>query len=290
MSVRIARLYLYPIKSCAAVALDECRVLATGLAHDREWMVVDAQGEMLTQRTQPRMALVRARPDGALLRVAAPGMPPLDVPMLCEVDQAGRRVDTGVWRDRFAALDCGPQAAQWFSAFLGQAARLLRFDPAVARAVSPTWLGGRAAQTLFADGYPLMVLGSASLDDLNRRLAARGVPAVDMLRFRPNLVLEGLEPYEEDYLGAWTIGTQDGEVRLQMAKPCTRCPVPNVDPARGAPDPRWPDEPMASLAEYRRDARVRDQVSFGRHAIVTAGAGARLACAQRVDSEYDFAS
>ncbi len=170
----LAALNLHPIKSCAAVPVDEALVIETGLQLDRAWMVVDAKGVMLTQRAQPRMALVQVklREDDMVLR--APGMLALHV----SLDAVEEATTARVWRDEVKAYDMGALAAQWFSDFLGTPARLVRFDPEHKRLADPAWTGELAAEVAFADGFPLLVASTASLAELNRRLLEGGHAAI----------------------------------------------------------------------------------------------------------------
>jgi uncharacterized protein YcbX len=151
--------------------------------------------------------------------------------------------EVAIWDSRVAAHDEGPAAARWFSTFAGTALRLVRFDPASRRYCNPRYAQDSGAHTAFADGYPILVIGAASLADLNARLSARGEPALPTNRFRPNLVLAGLEAYEEDHLD--TIET-DGVV-LRLVKPCTRCRVTTTDQDTAEVGM----EPLVTLAGYR---------------------------------------
>jgi hypothetical protein len=193
-----------------------------------------------------------------------------------------------VWGDRVAALDAGDEASRWFSDFLDAPVRLVRFNPGHERTASRKWTGDVTAKVYFADGFPLLVLGAASLGDLNARLAAKGVESISMNRFRPNLVIDGMQAYEEDYTEVLRIAAAQGEVALRIVKPCTRCPIPTIDQARGAPDPRWPTEPTDTMSMYRSDARVEGAITFGQNAIILAGAGDTLAVGQTVDAELRF--
>ncbi|MGA3250750.1 MAG: MOSC N-terminal beta barrel domain-containing protein [Paraburkholderia sp.] len=284
----VSGLYTYPIKSCAGIALNEARLLDTGLEYDRNWMVVDPSGLMLTQRSHGRLALIRVALGERDLIVSAPGMPDLRTPLAVTALERPALIETRVWRDTMSAFDTGPQTEAWFSAFLGVPARLVRFDPAVRRVVDPLWTGDIAAITQFSDGFPLLVIGEASLADLNRRLAGKGAPPIPMNRFRPNLVFTGLEAYEEDYVENLTIWVGDEAVQLHLAKPCARCPVPTIDQASGAPDPDWPNEPLDTMSAYRANARLGGALTFGQNAIVASGFGAVLTLGQQVDAELGF--
>lgn len=273
----ISQLNVYPIKSCAGISLDEARLFAHGLEYDRHWMLVDTNGRFVTQRTMPRMALIETELAGGELVVRAPGQTPFHTPLDASALAEAERLDVMVWRSTLTALDTGAEAAQWFSAFLGAPLRLVRFDPSAQRIANRERTGDTIAPLRFADGYPLLVIGQASLDDLNARLAKKGVDAIPMNRFRPNLVLSGIDAYEEDYIDTLRIATEAGEIGLRIVKPCTRCPIPTIDQLSGAPDPRWPHEPTDTMSAYRADARMDGQLTFGQNAVVTDGAGAALA-------------
>jgi uncharacterized protein YcbX len=160
----------------------------------------------------------------------------------------------------------------------------VRFDPDQQRLSSRKWTGDIEAPNAFSDGYPILVANVASLVDLNARLAARGAPPVTMTRFRPNLVLEGLEPWDEDHLRDIEIETGDGPVVLRLVKPCARCPIPNIDPVSAAPG----HEPGDTLAGFRADARVGGAVCFGMNAVIVSGQGRMLRVGQAVRAELAF--
>jgi hypothetical protein len=283
-AVRIAALAVHPIKSCGAVPVDEAALIETGLEWDREWMLVDRHGEMLTQRELPRLALVQPDWRGGQWRLRAPGMLALHL----SPDNVGDATQVQVWDDRVRAYDMGDLAAQWFADFLGpphgSGVRLVRFDPEQRRLSSAKWTGEVEAENAFSDGYPILVANAASLADLNQRLAARGQAAVTMTRFRPNVVLAGLEPWDEDHLKDITIHSDDGPVRLRLVKPCSRCSIPNVDPASAASG----HEPGDTLAGFRADARVGGAVTFGINAVVVEGFGHTLRLGQAVDAPIAF--
>ena len=276
----IASLHLHPIKSCGGLAPESGLLIETGLEFDRAWMVVGERGGMLTQRELPRMALIQPtlRQNDMVLR--APGMLALHI-LLDTVEQPTR---VQVWDDEVRAYDMGALAAQWFSDFLGQRARLVRFDPDQSRLSSRQWTGEIAAENAFADGFPLLVTSSASLAELNTRLAARGAAPVGMQRFRPNLVLDGLQAFDEDHIDQITIGTEGGTVRIKLVKPCVRCALPNVDPATGTTGP----EPGDTLAGFRADARLHGAVTFGMNAVIVEGFDRTLRVGQPAVASWKF--
>lgn len=284
----IGQLWVFPVKSCAGLRVEVARLLATGLEHDREWMVVDAAGEFLTQRSHPAMALVRPAlrplPEGGVqLWLQAPGM--VDLAVSPPAVPQPRQVR--VWKDRVAAHDMGAEAAAWLSQFLQTPCQLVRFDAAQPRDVSGRWTQGVPAQTQFADGYPVLVTSTAAEGELNGRLQAAGAEAVTLERFRANVVLDGVEAHEEDWLDELQLLAADGTpaATLRMVKPCTRCPIPDIDPATAVSSPTV----STALQTYRADARMDGAITFGMNAIVLAGAGQLLRVGQAVGAQLEFA-
>ena len=285
LQATIARLFVYPVKSCAGVELPEALLTETGLEFDRAWMVVDAQGEFVTQRQLPRMALIQPQMKHTEVVLRAPGMLALHLAF----DRVEKPVRVRVWKDEVAAYDMGDIAAQWFSDFLSepgkpQALRLVRFDPEHKRLSNLQWTGGVEAENQFSDGYPLLVASEGSLAELNERLAAAGHDAVGIERFRPNIVLAGIESHDEDRVDALHIATNEGEAELKPVKPCTRCPIPDIDPATSVSSPEVGD----MLRTYRADARVDGRITFGMNCIVLQGVEHMLKVGQAVGANYRF--
>ena len=280
VSGTIARLFVHPVKSCAGVEVQEALLTETGLDLDRAWMVVDAQGEFVTQRSQPRMALIRPQIKASEVVLRAPGMLALDLGL----DTVEAPASVTLWGETVPAWDMGAVAAQWFSDFLGQPCRLVRFDPEHQRLSSMRWTGGVEAPNQFSDGFPVLVCSEASLQDLNGRLAAVGHAAVGIERFRPNVVLAGGQPHDEDRLDMIRLEDGDAEVHLQPVKPCARCPIPDVDPATGETGTAV----GATLRTYRQDKRLGGAITFGMNAIVRQGAGSTLRVGQRFAADLRF--
>lgn len=280
LAVVVSALYVHPVKSCAGIAVQEALLIETGLEFDRAWMVVDTQGRFITQRTLPRMALVVPTLKHSEMVLRAPGMLALHLAL----DAVEGPTRATVWNDDVAAYDMGDLAAQWFSDFLGQACRLVRFDPEQKRLSNKKWTGEIDAENAFADGFPILVASDASLAQLNERLRARAQAPVAMNRFRPNLVLSGLDAFGEDHLDEITIGTPEGEVVLKLVKPCSRCPIPNVDPATGEPG----HEPGDTLATFRADARLDGAITFGMNAVIVKGVDCGLRVGQTGTAAYRF--
>ena len=277
MKATVTELNLYPIKGCRGFGVRSATLPATGLEvngiGDREWVVVDAGGRFLSQREHPRMALIETRFVGAALRVKAPGMLALEVPFASE----GDIVEVQVWNDTIPAVTQGEIADAWFSNFLGVPARLVRFDLEARRLANPRYTGATEAPYKFADAFPLLVTGQASLAELNARLARISEAPITMARFRPNIVLAGLAGFEEDYIES----LRRDDLVIRPVKPCARCTVPGVDPLTGESSTTVPD----LLASFRGTA---DGVMFGVNAIVAAGAGATLAVGDEFEVELRF--
>jgi len=252
--MHLSALHIYPMKSCAPLPVESARIEPRGLQHDRRWMVVDAGGCFLTGRDLPRLTLVRAVPEGDGLSLRAPGMPALHVP----VPDTDATMPVVVWKSDVLARPCDAAADEWLSAFLDRSVRLVHMDAGVHRAVV-----GKQAQpgdeVSFADAWPLLLVTRAALDGLNARLSR----PVSMLRFRPNLVVDGAPAHAEDGWSRLRIGGHDFDV----GPACVRCVFTTVDPARGERDPDG--EPLRTLITYRRGEAG---VTFGRN-LVPRGTG-----------------
>ncbi len=289
LNATISRLFVYPIKSCAGVELRESLLTETGLEFDRAWMVVDEQGEFLSQRELPRMALIQPKLKQFEMVLRAPGMLALHI-ALDTVEQACK---VRVWGDECAAFDMGHIAAQWFTDFLMQERpagmpsmklRLVRFDPLHNRASSPKWTKGLKAFNQFSDGYPLLILSEASIQELNLRLQAAGNAEVCIERFRPNIVLSGLHAHDEDRALELKLQTNEGVVVLKLVKPCPRCPIPDIDPMTA----RSGTQVSTVLAGYRQDARVDGAITFGMNAVMQTGLDHALRVGQSAQGSLQF--
>jgi len=247
---KVTAIYIYPVKSCRGISLTAANLDRWGLEFDRNWMVVDQNGKFLTQRQLHRMALIETALDDQYLRLNAPGMSELSISL---IDRSGEEVSAVVWHDRVKAIDCGTEAAEWFSSFLGLSCRLVQmhqdFDRPTDPTYTPTSLSG---QVTFADGFPLLLISEASLADLNARLAE----PLPMNRFRPNIVVTGCAAFAED---SWQ-KMQIGEVLFYGVKPCSRCMITTIDQNTGINA----KEPLLTLASYRFD---RGKIFFGQNLI-----------------------
>ena len=284
---QIDQLWIFPIKSCAGISVPQARLMRHGLQWDRHWMVVDADGEFLTQRSHPRMVLIRPEITEEHLVLHAPGHSALQIPLLAQ----GQACKATVWSDTVQAWDLGEwaqPAQQWLSKVLEADCRLVRFDPAQPRQASDRWVKKGDAPVHFADGYPLLILSQAAVDDLNQRLARNGAAAVDARRFRPNIVISGLEAHDEDRVEQLDLLGQSG-LSLRPCKPCTRCPIPDIDPDTAIPGDAVGNE----IFQYRQDPRMDGAITFGMNAVVQglpqeAGASVLLTVGQRLGGQLCF--
>jgi uncharacterized protein YcbX len=245
--MKLSALNVYPVKSAATVALSAARVEARGFAGDRRWMVVDEKRSFLSQRTHPRLALVKVETDVRGLHLRAPGVAPLAV---ATPGRDAGPVHVRVWHDVCAALPAGDEAARWISGVLGCPAELVYMPESSHRTVDAPAAAG--SEVGFADAFPFLLISEASLADLNERL----VQPTPMNRFRPNLVVRGCSAYAED---GWCRLLMGGIV-FEVVKPCSRCATTTVDQETGERGA----EPLATLAVYRR---AGNGVVFGQNLV-----------------------
>ena len=250
--MRLSALYRYPLKSGKGEPLQQITLDKLGLDGDRRWMLVDeASGRFLTQRAVAQMSQLSAlyNPLGGLT-LSAPGHAAIDVALPGE--EAELRGVT-IWRDTLRVPDAGAAAAAWVSAFIGKPTRLVQVPLERARTTQAGY-GKDDDQVAFADGFPLLLIGQASLEDLSQRV---GRP-LEMLRFRPNLVIEGSSAFAED---GWK-RVRIGDVEFRLVKPCSRCILTTIDPQTGE---RSADrEPLATLQKYRAQ---EDGAMFGQNLV-----------------------
>jgi uncharacterized protein YcbX len=280
----LTELNLYPIKSCAGISLREATLTAAGLMseqiYDREWMIVDENGDALTQREYPKMALITPRIKADTLELRAPGMLRLEVPLGLPDPEDEKRIRVQVWDDQVDAYDCDDTTALWFSNALGVKCRLVRFHPDAKRYSSKKWTADAEVPVLFSDGFPMLVIGTGSLQDLNEKLVAQGRSPVPMNRFRPNLVFSDIAPFEEDLADVY----QFDAAALKPVKPCPRCPLPSVDQATGEFGP----DPLDILGTYRANPKVDGSITFGMDAVLLNGEGTVLRVGQNVSVDPVF--
>ena len=232
----VSELNIYPVKSLSGITLQWIPIEKRGFLFDRLWMVVETDGEFLTQREIPKMALIKTDVDNEHLTLSAPQIESISVP----IDFDGENMKVQVWRDSdLLAIDQGYRIAEWLSDFLGVTCRLVKMAEDTVRQVDQEFALQPSDQVGFADAYPFLLISQASLDDLNTRLEE----PLPMNRFRPNIVVQNAMPYAED---TWKT-IQIGEVIFDIVKSCVRCAITTTDQetaARGK-------EPLKTLSTYR---------------------------------------
>ncbi len=253
MPITVTSLHYYPVKSLGGHTVAARRIVRTGFLHDREYMLVDTDGNFLTQREFPRLALVTPVLNGDKMTLSAPSMGPIDLITSAE----GERYAVTIWRDVVEAIDMGDLAANWFSAFLQRDVRLVRKVPDSIRQCDQRYVRDEADETAFADGYPFLLTAEESLQALNDRL---DFPIL-MNRFRPNIVISGAGAFTEDNWSQIRIGN----ILFDVVKPCARCKITTIDQATGVAG----QEPLKALALFRN---FGGKVLFGQN-IVHRGEG-----------------
>jgi uncharacterized protein YcbX len=254
--IALQSLYIYPVKSLKGIAVDEAKVERRGLQHDRRWMLVDEENTFITQREHPRMATVALKLDTEGLRATALGMEDLLIPY-APLTLEPRTVK--VWRSVCQASTVAAHVDEWFSRFLQMPCRLVYMPDETRREVNPIFAIDQDIVS-FADGYPFMMIGEASVDQLNERLNETPLP---MNRFRPNFVLKGTHAFAED---EWK-QIEIGDIIFHLVKPCDRCQMTTIDQDRGV---RAGPEPLKTLATYRTHD---NKVLFGQYLIAQASGG-----------------
>ncbi|MCB0580380.1 MAG: MOSC domain-containing protein [Phaeodactylibacter sp.] len=255
--MQITTLYTYPIKSLAGISLPRALVEKRGLAYDRRWMLVDRDGLFISQREIPRLALLVPDFSGPhlIVRHRHEGLAPLAIPVRPPEQAAGLEVQ--IWDDRCRALLVSPEADEWFSEALDTRCRLVYLPDESVRPLNPAY-GQPGEMVGFADSCPLLVIGEASLDDLNQRLEN----PVPMNRFRPNVVFSGGNPYEEEQWESFRIG----DARFRGIRSCGRCQITTIDQESAEVG----KEPLRTLSAYRRQGH---KIAFGLHASLAAEEG-----------------
>ena len=270
----LSHLYLYPIKSLGGIAVSEAVVDEKGFRHDRRFMLVTPSGNFMTQRTNHLMALIDVAISSDMLRVWHRHRPDnvLTLPLTISPDALGETLPVSIWDDdNVPAVPVSAEADRWFSDALGKPCRLVFMPDATRRPVDPAYDRpadhGRPSAVSFADGYPYLLIGQASLDDLNQRLPQ----PVGMARFRPNVVVSGSLPFDED---AWQQFQISG-MNFYGVKPCSRCVLTTIDPATGQKGL----EPLHTLATYRR---WKHKILFGQNVLTDANTTGMLRVGQPV--------
>ncbi len=248
MSLVLSAIHIYPIKSLGGITLESAVVEARGLQYDRRWMLVDARNQFMTQRKLAKMALLKVSIENESLCVTAPLMPRFTVPYLPQTNES---ISVTVWDDTCQALMVSREANNWFSEALQTTCKLVYMPDHTLRPVDPRYAKNEEIVS-FADAYPFLLIGEASLADLNSRLAL----PVPMNRFRPNLVVNTAQPFVEDEWKTICIG----ETQFHLVKPCARCVLTTVDQQTGIAG----KEPLRTLSTYRK---INNKVLFGQNVL-----------------------
>ncbi|XP_050233622.1 uncharacterized protein LOC126682104 [Mercurialis annua] len=268
-TAKVASIFIYPIKSCRGISVSQAPLTPTGFRWDRNWLVVNSKGNAYTQRVEPKLALVEVNlPHEAFLddwkptknsfmEIKAPKMGVLKIPLEGAHDVAG---DVSVWEWSGSALDEGAEAAKWFSDFLGKPSRLVRFNAASeSRAVDPNFAHGHS--TMFSDGYPFMLISQGSLAALNKLLKE----PVPINRFRPNIFVDGCQPFSEDLWKEIRIN----KFTFEGVKLCSRCKVPTINQDTGVAGSQ-PTETLKQIRSdniLRPDKKQQGKVYFGQNLV-----------------------
>jgi uncharacterized protein YcbX len=242
MSLQLTDIWRYPVKSCRGERLSSAAVEPWGLADDRRWMVVDADGAPVTAREHPQMVLVTPMLGNGLITLSSPGLPDLTVPVPAGEDL----VPVSVWASELVAAPAGDEATAWLTKVIGEPVRLVYLDDPTRRPTNPTY-SRDTDRVSFADGYPLLLTSEESLDAVNGWIAEGPRPAegpIPMRRFRPSLVVSGAQAWAED---GWR-RLRIGPVAFRAAKGCDRCVFTTIDPDTAAKG----HEPLFALARHRR--------------------------------------
>jgi uncharacterized protein len=235
--ITVSTLTYYPIKACRGFDVPASNITRMGLEHDRRMMVVTPDGEFLTQREYPRLALITPTLKNESVTLSAPDFDSLQI----GIQSSGTPMPVDIWSSTGVdAIDQGDEAATWFSDWLGISVRLVHIADGFKRKVNPHYAVNPDDHTGFADGYPILIISEESLQDLNSRLDS----ALPMNRFRPNLVVKGCEPFAED---TWK-RIRIGDVEMALVKPCPRCVVTTIDKETLAKS----KEPLRTLEKFRR--------------------------------------
>jgi uncharacterized protein YcbX len=253
--MQISELYIYPVKSLAGISRDEVKITDRGFEHDRRWMLVDEFGRFITQREHPKLCLLGIQIIGDQLNVFDKQQErSIQFPLF--INQ-GHSLQVSIWDDSCEAIFQDSPVHDWFSSFLGKNLRLVYMPDNTHREIDRKYAVDKDINS-FSDGYPILIIGQSSLDDLNQRLDS----PVGMNRFRPNLVYTGGKPFEEDTFKKFQIGDQV----FHGVKPCARCILTTVDPDCG----QLGKEPLQTLATFRK---TNSKIYVGQNTIASKSGG-----------------
>jgi uncharacterized protein YcbX len=274
-NIHVTALYVYPVKSMKGISMASATLTSRGLLHDRTWMVVGPDGRFVTQRQRPRLALVHTQLDDLGVVLSMEGHGSISIPF--EAGE-GAAVATHVWGDACETIDQGRQVSEWLTGAVGsdEPLRIVRMAPDFRRPQNRPERFGADTTTHFADSAPFLVANEDSLGELNRNLQAQGHAPVPMNRFRPNIVVRGLEPFAEHQVPALA----GNGWRLTMADHCVRCAVTTIDQQTAVRDPAR--EPYLTLRRINPAPGDKPAPAFGQNAVLDRGAGVETAVGSEV--------
>ncbi len=247
--LKLQDIYLYPIKSCAGIRVNQWPVTEKGLKYDRQWMIIDQNNQFLSQRKLQKMALIKPAIVDQQLVLSAPEMGKIKFSL--QTPNTSKAIEVKIWHDQCQARTVVPELDEWLSDFLKINCKLAYQEEDYIRQVDQKYANSRD-QVYFSDGFPFLIISENSLTNLNSRMPYK----ISMLRFRPNLVISGSDSFAEDLWREIRIG----EISFRLPKPCSRCPIPNIDPETGISS----KETIKTLNQYRR---YQNQVFFGQNAL-----------------------
>jgi len=248
--MKLSEIRVYPVKSLSGIFLDKASVNKLGIEKDRLLMLVDDAGNFITQRKFSSLALINTKINDDSIILSAPYFSDLTIDNL---DFLTQKIDVTVWGDKCSAFVAQDRINQWFSKYLGISVQLVKYDMDTPRKSDPDY--SRDGDVVsFADGFPLLLISQASLDDLNSRLDS----AVTMTNFRPNIVIDETDAYAEDHWKKIKIGN----IEFDLVKTCSRCILTTIDPNTGVKNKDG--QPLKELSNYRKEG---NKILFGMNLI-----------------------
>lgn len=247
-NILLSAIYIYPVKSLTGIPVQNWPITETGFQFDRQWMLIDAQNQFLSQRRVPRMALIKTALAENALMITAPEMEELRLDLN---PTQGEMINSTIWHDQVDTLAVSLEADSWFSRFLGISCRLVYQPESTIRHVNPQF-AKITDKTALSDGFPFLLISENSLNALNKAMNLE----LSMSRFRPNLVVSGCDSYAEDSWREISIGS----IGFRLPKPCSRCSVPTIDPETAETG----KEPLTTLNRLRKS---ENKVYFGQNAL-----------------------
>jgi uncharacterized protein YcbX len=252
--LQLSEIWVYPVKSLGGIQLQESKVTDRGLELDRRWLLVDDDGRFLSQREHPELALFKPEIEGEFLRIThRTHLESINIPLRPVFSDAMSKIKVTVWDDTIDAFEVSQVATDWFAKQLEVSVRLVYMPQESIRKLDPNYAITGVEINSFSDGYPFLIIGQSSLDDLNGRLEVQ----LPMNRFRPNFVFTNGDPFEEDTWREFSIGN----VSFIGVKPCDRCVMTTVDQEKGVVSGK---DPLKTLAKYRN---FGNKVLFGQNVI-----------------------